>query len=362
MLVGAQLLIGTLFGATQTGTTVLATDVGQPGLAGLVHAMLGLGSALAGIATAFIPERIGPERRILVAAVALLVLSVPLLFVDGLPALIAVVAVLGCAVAPFMIGVFTLAERVVTPGRVATAMTVLASATGLGYAVGSTIAGRLADEHGYTAAFAVTVSAMVCALALVVAVAAAAPGRTGAVRRGARAGPRLGSDLRHREGDRADDLGAVAELAGDHPHRGRGVGLGVAVDGGPDARRRATAEVPSEPPSTIASGLRLLHRSASARPTERPASLSTRRTPASPSASSSRTLSTDSSSSYAGCSSAISRGAETRVSRQPRLPQRQTWPSSPTWTWPISPAMPVAPRCSRPPSTMPAPRPLATLT
>jgi len=167
VLVGAQLLIGTLFGATQTGTTVLATDVGQPGLAGLVHAMLGLGSALAGIATAFIPERFGPERRILVAAGALLVLSVPLLFVNGLLGLIAAVAVLGCAVAPFMIGVFTLAERVVTPGRVATAMTVLASATGLGYAVGSTIAGRLADEHGYTAAFAVTVSAMACALALV---------------------------------------------------------------------------------------------------------------------------------------------------------------------------------------------------
>ena len=167
VLIVAQLLIGVLFGATQTGTTVLATEVGQPGLAGLVHAMLGLGSALAGIATAFIPDRIGPERRILVAAGALLVLSVPLLFVGGLLGLIAAVAVLGCAVAPFMIGVFTLAERVVTPGRVATAMTVLASATGLGYAVGSTIAGRLADHHGYTAAFAVTVSAMACALVLV---------------------------------------------------------------------------------------------------------------------------------------------------------------------------------------------------
>jgi predicted MFS family arabinose efflux permease len=78
-----------------------------------------------------------------------------------------VVAVLGCAVAPFMIGVFTIAERVVAPARVATAMTVLASATGLGYAVGSSVAGRLADDHGYTAAFAVTVSAMTLALALV---------------------------------------------------------------------------------------------------------------------------------------------------------------------------------------------------
>nr|WP_232523152.1 MFS transporter [Nocardioides sp. MAH-18] len=156
-----------LFGATQTGTTALATAAGQPGVAGLVHAALGLGSALAGIATAFIPERIGPERRILVAVSALLVLSLPLLLVDGIAALVPVVAVLGCAVAPFMIGVFTLAERVVAPARVATAMTVLASATGLGYAAGSTIAGRLADEHGYTAAFGVTVSAMLLALVLV---------------------------------------------------------------------------------------------------------------------------------------------------------------------------------------------------
>lgn len=167
VLVMAQLLIGSLFGATQTGTTVLATDAGQPGVAGLVHATLGVGSALAGVATAFIPERIGLERRILVAVTALLALSLPLLLVDGLPMLVPVVAILGFAVAPFMIGVFTIAERVVVPARVATAMTVLASATGLGYAVGSTLAGRLADRHSYPAAFAVTVSAMVLAVVLV---------------------------------------------------------------------------------------------------------------------------------------------------------------------------------------------------
>ncbi|WP_028642824.1 MFS transporter [Nocardioides sp. URHA0020] len=167
VLATAQLLIGCLFGATQTGTTVLATAAGHPGFAGLVHATLGVGSALAGIATAFIPERFGPERRIMVAAGALLVLSVPLLFVDSLPALTAAVALLGCAVAPFMIGVFTLAERVVAPGRVATAMTLLASATGIGYALGSTVAGRLADDHGHTAAFAVTLTAMGLAVVLV---------------------------------------------------------------------------------------------------------------------------------------------------------------------------------------------------
>ena len=168
VLVGAQVLIGSLFGATQTGTTALATAVGQPGVAGLAHATLGLGSAVAGIATAFLPERIGPERRILAAVAVLALLSLPLLAVDSLPTLFVAVGLLGCAVAPFMIGVFTIAERVVSPARVATAMTVLAGATGIGYALGSTVAGRLADAHGHTAAFAVTVTAMALALALVV--------------------------------------------------------------------------------------------------------------------------------------------------------------------------------------------------
>ncbi|MCY7394881.1 MAG: MFS transporter [Nocardioides sp.] len=162
----AQLSVGMLFGGTQTGATVLATEAGQPGVAGLVHATLGIGSATAGIATAYLPERIGHERRSLVAACALLVLSLPLLLVDSLVGVTLVVLVLGCAVAPYMIGIFSLGERIVSPGRVGAAMTVLASATGVGYALGSTVAGRLADGRGSTAAFTVTIAATVLATLL----------------------------------------------------------------------------------------------------------------------------------------------------------------------------------------------------
>lgn len=162
----AQVSIGMLFGGTQTGATVLATEAGRPGLAGLVHATLGVGSAVAGIATAYLPERVGHERRALGAALALAVLALPLLLVDGLLGVTATVLVLGCAVAPYMIAVFSLAERVVPVPRVGTAMTALASATGLGYALGSSLAGRLADAHGHTAAFAVTVGTTVFAALL----------------------------------------------------------------------------------------------------------------------------------------------------------------------------------------------------
>jgi MFS family permease len=161
-----QLAIGMLFGGTQTGATVLATEAGQPGVAGLVHATLGVGSAVAGIATAYLPARIGHERRARAAAVALVVLSVPLLLVDGLLPVTGVVLVLGIAVAPYMIAIFSLGERVVPPHRVGTAMTLLAAATGVGYALGSSIAGRLGDAGGPTAAFTVTVGASALALLL----------------------------------------------------------------------------------------------------------------------------------------------------------------------------------------------------
>ncbi len=79
----AQGCLGLFFGSIQTGTTALTTEVGSPGLAGLIHACLGVGSVLAGLATVAISERVGHERRVLVSAAALAVLSLPLLLVDS---------------------------------------------------------------------------------------------------------------------------------------------------------------------------------------------------------------------------------------------------------------------------------------
>jgi len=171
VLAGAQLLIGMLFGGTQTGATVLATAEGQPGVAGLIHATLGIGSAIAGLAVAALPERITYPTRLLVAAAALVVLSAPLLLVDSIAALVVVIALLGFAVAPYMISTFAYAGTLVTPDRIGVVMTMLAGATGIGYALGSATAGRLADHvgpGGHTAAFGVTVSATVVALVLAI--------------------------------------------------------------------------------------------------------------------------------------------------------------------------------------------------
>jgi MFS family permease len=166
VLVLAQLCVGTIFGSVQTGTAVLATAEGHAGLAGLIHAVLGIGSVTAGLAITALPERILYATRMLVAAVGLLVLAAPLLLVDSIGSLVAVIALLGFAVAPYMISNFALAGILVPVHRVGTAMTLLAGATGIGYALGASVAGRLADEGGHTPAFAVTVTAAGAAVLL----------------------------------------------------------------------------------------------------------------------------------------------------------------------------------------------------
>lgn len=166
LLAATQLGVGMVFGSVQTGTSVLATQAGMPGMTGLLHALLGVGSVLAGLAVVAVPETLTHERRLRLFTAALLLLGLPLLLVDSLAGLALALLALGLAVAPTMITTFALAERITPPRRVGAAMTLLAAATGAGYAVGAAAAGQLADVGGHRPAFAVTVTATALALTL----------------------------------------------------------------------------------------------------------------------------------------------------------------------------------------------------
>jgi MFS family permease len=167
MLAGS--LLGLVFGGTQVGVTSLSASLGRPGTAGLVYALLGVGSAIAGLASAALPSRFALADRLVAFAGALAVLSLPLLFVGSIGAGAAAVLLLGCAVAPYLIVLYALVERAVPFERATTVMTLLSSAVSVGYAAGSTGGGLLADAGGHRAAFAVPVAAGWCALALALA-------------------------------------------------------------------------------------------------------------------------------------------------------------------------------------------------
>ena len=161
-----QLLVGAVFGSVQTGTTALATQAGEPGLAGILHAVLGIGSVVAGLLLAALPARWKLANRLPVFAAALVLLATPLLLVNSVWSLALVLLVFGIAVAPYMITIFAATEQVTEPHRLGAAMMILAAATSLGYAIGSSTAGRLADSGGYTTAYMVTIGAAAVALIL----------------------------------------------------------------------------------------------------------------------------------------------------------------------------------------------------
>lgn len=169
LLAAVQLSIGIVFGSVQTGTSVLATQAGEPGLTGLLHALLGVGSVAAGLMVVALPARFGHPQRLRAFTVALLLLALPLLLVDTLWGLAFALLGLGVAIAPSMITTFTLAERTTPVQRLGAAMTILAATTGTGYAVGAALAGRLADLGGHRPAFAVSVGATALACGLVLA-------------------------------------------------------------------------------------------------------------------------------------------------------------------------------------------------
>ncbi|WP_202819175.1 MFS transporter [Actinosynnema sp. ALI-1.44] len=164
----AMALIGAVFGAIQTGVAAYATGTGQPAAAGLLYAELGIGSALAGVACAWLPRRFKMRHRYVTFSATLLG-GMSLLLANGavvsLPAAIAVASV---TVAPYMISLYALTERLAPPHKAAVAMTILCAGGPLGTALGRAVAGNLADEHGAMGAF--IVAPVTAAVALVLAV------------------------------------------------------------------------------------------------------------------------------------------------------------------------------------------------
>ncbi|MBV1852573.1 MFS transporter [Catellatospora tritici] len=168
VLVAAMSVIGVVFGATQTAVTAFADAIGSAGSAGLIYAVLGVGSALAGLAMAWLPASFGPVSRYVVSAAALVGGAAPLLLAGSVVTAVVAVIVLGVTAAPYLISGYALAGRLSPPRRAGMVMTLLASGVVGGVSLGAALAGRLADLVGYRGAFAVPPAAALLGLLLAV--------------------------------------------------------------------------------------------------------------------------------------------------------------------------------------------------
>ncbi|WP_264032319.1 MFS transporter [Cellulosimicrobium sp. SH8] len=163
VLVG-MLAMGLLFGGTQAALTALTRDAGVPGSAGLVYAVMGVGSAITALSVVALPRRWGLRSRWITFAAGLVAGTLALLLAaasSSLTAVVVAVAATGLFVGPVMVTVFTVAGDRAPAGRTASAMTLVASANVVGVAIGASGGGALADGISTTAAFVLPVVAAV---------------------------------------------------------------------------------------------------------------------------------------------------------------------------------------------------------
>ena len=155
MLAAAMAAVGAIFGSIQTATTAYAG-----GDSGFLYACLGLGSAVSGIAYAWLPRSFGLEARYLVFSAAL----VPGMAVLVWPPVGVVVA--GLFIAPYMITLYALTDSLAPPGRLPVAIAALGAGGPVGTAIGQAVTGVLVDGPGLAAAWLAPAGCAVVALVL----------------------------------------------------------------------------------------------------------------------------------------------------------------------------------------------------
>lgn len=178
----AMVCMGTFFGSTQTGLSSFSASFATAEIAGLLYAVMGLSSAAAALSVAYWPQRFTLSARWMVSAMLMAGLAVLLLLPASAFPMVLVLLVLGLPVGPLMVTVFAIGGLVAPAGRLGTVMTALASGIVAGTALGSSVAGQLAQHQGYSAAFLVPVCA--AAALFLLGAAAAVVIRNGKARRG----------------------------------------------------------------------------------------------------------------------------------------------------------------------------------
>ena len=175
--------IGGVFGSVDVATVALADEAGQRAAAGLILAAYAAGSMASALV---LGSRSGSAsddrlpRQLLVASLALLVVTLPLLLRPTLLALALLVLLAGLAVSPVLITGFSLVEALVLPTQITEGLSWAISAIGLGVAASAAGTGWLVDRAGPQAGFLVTLGSALL-------VAAAALVGNGRVRRGVHA-------------------------------------------------------------------------------------------------------------------------------------------------------------------------------
>src|SRR5699024_504990 len=151
--------VGMVFGSTLTALTALTNDIGRPEEAGLIYGVMGIGSAVMAISVAAFPSSFTLWARLLCFSPIMVVGSLLLASTESMPIIVVALLLMGSAIGPSLVTLFSLAAERSPRGRSATVMSMAGSAIIVGQSVSSAINGVLADVEGTATAMAVPVAA-----------------------------------------------------------------------------------------------------------------------------------------------------------------------------------------------------------
>ncbi|MEO7587007.1 MAG: MFS transporter [Arachnia sp.] len=156
--------IGTFFGSVQAAVTERSLEFDLASRAGLVYALMGVGSAVTALLAVVIPAAVRLSNRVLVGGLGMTVFILVTWAQGSLVMTALSLLVAGLFVGPTMVTAFSVAERRSPRGGTGVAMTAMQSAITVGVSLGAAGGGALAADNGATGAFL-----MAAAAALVIA-------------------------------------------------------------------------------------------------------------------------------------------------------------------------------------------------
>jgi MFS family permease len=159
VLVATFVAAGAIFGTLDVAMVAFAEQVGSPGAAGLLLALVAAGSLLAGLAYGTRSWRWPLDKRFVASVVVLWGGTVPLTLAPSVALMAPAATLAGVAIAPTLIAGFTLVQRLVASGKLTEGLNWTITALGTGAALGAWTAGLISDSAGGQAAFLVAVIA-----------------------------------------------------------------------------------------------------------------------------------------------------------------------------------------------------------
>ena len=160
--------LGCLFGSFEVTTVAFTRLAGHSGSAGLVLGLFALASMIGGIAYGSRHWKGTLPRQAAILLTLFVVACAALPWVRSIPALTVATIIAGLLVAPALITIFALTERLVPAPQITEGLSWALSGLALGFAFGSWVGGTVVDTVGTSAAYGVAALATAWSLVWIV--------------------------------------------------------------------------------------------------------------------------------------------------------------------------------------------------